>query len=58
MLVQNMFCNGSHGISVGSLGQYPGHYDIVENIYVFNTSMHNATVSSSEFPEILKLIKN
>jgi len=44
MLVQNMWCNGSHGISVGSLGQYKGEFDIVENIYVFNTSLHNATV--------------
>lgn len=43
ILVQNMYCNGSHGISVGSLGQYPGEYDIVENVYVFNTSMHNAS---------------
>ncbi|KAK0104431.1 hypothetical protein ONS95_004722 [Cadophora gregata] len=43
ILVQNMFCNGSHGISVGSLGQYVGAYDIVENIYVFNTSLHNST---------------
>jgi galacturan 1,4-alpha-galacturonidase len=45
MLVQNMWCNGSHGISVGSLGQYKGEFDIVENIYVFNASMHNTTVS-------------
>jgi galacturan 1,4-alpha-galacturonidase len=44
VLVQNMFCNGSHGISVGSLGQYKGEFDIVENIYVYNTSLHNATV--------------
>jgi galacturan 1,4-alpha-galacturonidase len=44
MLVQNMWCNGSHGISVGSLGQYKGEFDIVKNIYVFNTSLHNATV--------------
>jgi galacturan 1,4-alpha-galacturonidase len=44
MLVQNMWCNGSHGISVGSLGQYKGEFDIVENIYVFNASMHNTTV--------------
>jgi len=43
ILVQNMWCNGSHGISVGSLGQYLGEYDIVENIYVFNASMHNTT---------------
>lgn len=42
-----MWCNGSHGISVGSLGQYVGAYDIVENIYVFNTSLHNATASTS-----------
>lgn len=34
ILVQNLHCNGSHGISVGSLGQYVGEYDIVENIYV------------------------
>jgi galacturan 1,4-alpha-galacturonidase len=34
-----MQCNGSHGISVGSLGQYLGETDIVENIYVFNASM-------------------
>ncbi|KAG0652189.1 Galacturan 1 [Hyphodiscus hymeniophilus] len=43
ILVQNLWCSGSHGISVGSLGQYVGEYDIVENIYVFNISMHNAT---------------
>jgi galacturan 1,4-alpha-galacturonidase len=43
-----MWCNGSHGISVGSLGQYIGEYDIVENVYVFNASMHNTTVSSIE----------
>jgi galacturan 1,4-alpha-galacturonidase len=45
ILVQNMWCNGSHGVSVGSLGQQLGRYDIVENIYVFNASMHNTTVS-------------
>ncbi|KAF4628804.1 hypothetical protein G7Y89_g9351 [Cudoniella acicularis] len=43
ILIQNLWCNGSHGISVGSLGQYVGEYDIVENIYVFNVSMHNAS---------------
>jgi galacturan 1,4-alpha-galacturonidase len=48
ILVQNMWCNGSHGISVGSLGQYIGEYDIVENVYVFNASMHNTTVSQIE----------
>ncbi|KAB8304845.1 hypothetical protein EYC80_004182 [Monilinia laxa] len=43
ILVQNIACNGSHGISVGSLGQYPGEYDIVENVYVYNTSLSNAS---------------
>ncbi|KAK6499095.1 hypothetical protein TWF481_011665 [Arthrobotrys musiformis] len=43
ILVQSLDCNGSHGISVGSLGQYPKYFDIVENIYVFNTTMTNAT---------------
>ncbi|KAF7871616.1 hypothetical protein EAF04_003723 [Stromatinia cepivora] len=43
ILVQNLSCNGSHGISVGSLGQYAGEFDIVENVYVFNTSLHNAS---------------
>jgi len=52
MIVQNMFCNGSHGISVGSLGQYVGQYDIVENIYVFNTSLANASVSHDIFLDV------
>ncbi|KAK8102121.1 hypothetical protein PG984_015267 [Apiospora sp. TS-2023a] len=43
ILVQNLFCNGSHGISVGSLGQYTGTYDIVGDIWVGNVSMHNAS---------------
>ncbi|PTB62097.1 glycoside hydrolase family 28 protein [Trichoderma citrinoviride] len=43
IIVQGMQCNGSHGISVGSLGQYPAEYDIVENIYVYNISMSNAS---------------
>ncbi|KXL49328.1 MAG: glycoside hydrolase family 28 protein [Acidomyces sp. 'richmondensis'] len=43
ILVQNLFCNGSHGISVGSLGQYVGEIDIVENVYVYNISMNNAS---------------
>ncbi|CAL5868714.1 uncharacterized protein PFLUO_LOCUS2941 [Penicillium psychrofluorescens] len=42
MLVQNMHCNGSHGISVGSLGQYENTYSIVENVYVYNVSMVSA----------------
>lgn len=43
ILVESLWCNGSHGISVGSLGQYVEEYDIVENVYVANVSMHNAS---------------
>ncbi|KAH9888717.1 glycoside hydrolase family 28 protein [Xylariomycetidae sp. FL2044] len=43
VVVQGLVCNGSHGISVGSLGQYVDQYDIVENVYVYNNSMANAS---------------
>ncbi|KAH7377381.1 pectin lyase fold/virulence factor [Pyrenochaeta sp. MPI-SDFR-AT-0127] len=43
IIVQNLWCNGSHGISVGSLGQYPKEVDYVKNIYVYNISMSNAS---------------
>lgn len=46
IIVQNLHCNGSHGISVGSLGQYPGEVDIVENLLIYNISMFNASVSA------------
>ncbi|TBU26735.1 pectin lyase fold/virulence factor [Dichomitus squalens] len=42
ILVSNLSCNGSHGISVGSLGQYAGEYDIVENVLATNIRMSNA----------------
>jgi polygalacturonase len=40
--VENLYCQGSHGISVGSLGQYAGTQDIVENVLVKNVTMVNA----------------
>ncbi|KAF9047506.1 glycoside hydrolase family 28 protein [Panaeolus papilionaceus] len=40
--VENLDCTGSHGISVGSLGQYPGMFDIVENVFVKNIKMSKA----------------
>jgi galacturan 1,4-alpha-galacturonidase len=43
IIVQNLHCNGSHGISVGSLGQYKGETDIVENVFVANITMENAS---------------
>ncbi|PCH35371.1 glycoside hydrolase family 28 protein [Wolfiporia cocos MD-104 SS10] len=40
--ISNLWCNGSHGISVGSLGQYAGVTDIVANVYVKNITMRYA----------------
>lgn len=44
ILVSNLNCTGSHGISVGSLGQYASEVDIVANITVKGVSMSNAQV--------------
>lgn len=42
IVVSNLSCNGSHGISVGSLGQFAGMFDIVENVTATNVRMSNA----------------
>ncbi|KAF8313638.1 pectin lyase-like protein [Clavulina sp. PMI_390] len=42
IVVTNLSCTGSHGISVGSLGQYAGEVDIVENVYVKGITMTSA----------------
>ncbi|KAH9833270.1 pectin lyase-like protein [Rhodofomes roseus] len=42
VVVTNLWCNGSHGISVGSLGQYAGETDIVANVFVKNVTMRYA----------------
>ncbi|KAJ7863468.1 glycoside hydrolase family 28 protein [Mycena olivaceomarginata] len=41
-VVSNLTCTGSHGISVGSLGQFPGVFDIVENVTAINVKMINS----------------
>lgn len=43
ILVQNLICNGTHGVSVGSLGQYASRVDYVENVLVRNISMYNSS---------------
>ncbi|KAH7075157.1 exopolygalacturonase [Paraphoma chrysanthemicola] len=43
VVVQNLTCIGSHGISVGSLGQYANETDIVENLYIYNVSLANSS---------------
>ncbi|EPS37592.1 hypothetical protein H072_8720 [Dactylellina haptotyla CBS 200.50] len=42
VLIQSLYCQGSHGISVGSLGQYAGEVDIVQNVLIKNITMVNA----------------
>ena len=43
VVVQNPTCIGSHGMSVGSLGQYANRTDIVENLYIYNVSLTNSS---------------
>ncbi|KAI1475997.1 glycoside hydrolase family 28 protein [Daldinia eschscholtzii] len=43
VVIQNLECIGSHGISIGSIGQYVGQTDIVENLHIYNISMTNAS---------------
>ncbi|KAL4750656.1 Exopolygalacturonase X-2 [Aspergillus terricola var. indicus] len=46
IIVQGLHCNGSHGISVGSLGNYPYQYDIVSDLYIYNNTMANTTTAA------------
>jgi hypothetical protein len=46
ILVTNIYCNGTHGISMGSIGQYSGVKDYIYNAYIENVTMLNAQASS------------
>ena len=46
VIVQGLQCNNSHGISVGSLGNYPYQYDIIENLYIYNNTLSNSTTAA------------
>lgn len=39
VLIENLYCQGSHGISMGSIGQYAGVQDIIQNVLVKNITM-------------------
>ncbi|KAM5343553.1 hypothetical protein ACJ41O_012090 [Fusarium nematophilum] len=41
--VTDITCQGSHGLSVGSLGKSPGSVDTVTNVYVKNAIMRGST---------------
>lgn len=42
--VKDLWCNGTHGVSMGSIGQYPGVLDYIENAYIENVTMLNSEV--------------
>ncbi|CAG8979430.1 hypothetical protein HYALB_00013438 [Hymenoscyphus albidus] len=42
ILVENIYCNGTHGISMGSIGQYDGIKDYIYNAHIENVTMLNA----------------
>ncbi|KAJ5260528.1 Glycoside hydrolase family 28 [Penicillium angulare] len=41
IFVQNLWCNNSHGVSMGSIGQYSGVMDFIENAYMENVTLLN-----------------
>ncbi|KAB8276110.1 pectin lyase fold/virulence factor [Aspergillus minisclerotigenes] len=43
LTVQNVTCDGSHGLSVGSLAKYADNVDTVQNVYVRGAVMKNST---------------
>lgn len=55
IFVSNIYCNGTHGISMGSIGQYKGVKDYIENAYVENVIMLNAEVC---LPPIIPQMRN
>jgi galacturan 1,4-alpha-galacturonidase len=41
ILVQNLWCNNTHGVSMGSIGQYAGVEDIIANAHLENITLLN-----------------
>jgi galacturan 1,4-alpha-galacturonidase len=39
--VENLWCNNTHGVSMGSIGQYPGTLDYITNAYIKNVTLLN-----------------
>jgi galacturan 1,4-alpha-galacturonidase len=44
LLVENVHCKGSHGISMGSIGQYPGTLDYITNVRIANVTLVDGTI--------------
>ncbi|KAJ5129156.1 uncharacterized protein N7515_005195 [Penicillium bovifimosum] len=41
IFVQNLWCNNTHGVSMGSIGQYPGVEDFIEHAWIENVTLLN-----------------
>ncbi|KAF2034992.1 glycoside hydrolase family 28 protein [Setomelanomma holmii] len=41
IFVKNLWCNGTHGVSMGSIGQYPGVKDYISNAWIENVTLLN-----------------
>ncbi|KAJ5995888.1 hypothetical protein N7481_002865 [Penicillium waksmanii] len=41
IFVQNLWCNNTHGVSMGSIGQYAGQMDYIENAHIENVTLLN-----------------
>ncbi|OGE48943.1 hypothetical protein PENARI_c024G01034 [Penicillium arizonense] len=41
IFVQNLWCNNTHGVSMGSIGQYSGVQDFIENAWIENVTLLN-----------------
>ncbi|KAF2738343.1 glycoside hydrolase family 28 protein, partial [Polyplosphaeria fusca] len=39
IFVKNLWCNGTHGVSMGSIGQYPGVLDYISNAWIENVTL-------------------
>jgi galacturan 1,4-alpha-galacturonidase len=40
-VTKNLWCNGTHGVSMGSIGQYPGVKDFISNAWIENVTLLN-----------------
>ncbi|KAF1970336.1 glycoside hydrolase family 28 protein [Bimuria novae-zelandiae CBS 107.79] len=41
VFVKNLWCNNTHGVSIGSIGQYAGVKDYVTNVWIENVTLLN-----------------
>lgn len=56
LYVRDMYCNGTHGISMGSIGQYAGELSFIKDVHVENMWMlngqHGARIKSWAGPDV------